>query len=200
MTYAELHVLERGSQVVRGAARVAPLLRTEMDARGVSAKELALALRVWAAEDPANRWAVDYRTIQHAMLGTACSLDTYLALAGYFGWDFTESVVTPIHGADPLAAREAEVVRQLNQVAALHARVERDRASRGHPSFGLAWLARGPSEGGSRAFGAGVPGPEPEAREDAEGLEPGPPNLDLFAALSIAPTHGKINTNMEFSR
>lgn len=125
------HVLERGSQsTLRGAARIAPLLRREMEARNLSAKELAFEMKAWSAQDPLNRWPVDYRTIQHAAAGTACALDTYLALSGFMGWDFTESVQTPIHGADPLTAREAELESQLTQVAALQARVERDREIR----------------------------------------------------------------------
>lgn len=178
MTIEGLHVLERGSQTLRGARRVGAQLKSEMDRRGISAKELALALKGWAAKDPSNRWSVDYRTIQHAMAGTACALDTYLALSGYFGWDFSETIQTPIHGADPLSAREAEVARQLTQVAALHARVERDRALRGRPPVGLGWLAPRPAEG--RAFPAGEAGAfvEPETESAEEPL--GPPNLDLF--------------------
>lgn len=153
MAYAERHVLEREYQPMRGPARVARLLRAEMERRHVSAKELAMQLKAWASEDPVNRWSLDYRTIQHAMAGTACALDTYLVLSGFFGWDFTESVQTPIHGADPLSAREAEVERQLTQVAALQARVERDRAARGRPPSGLGWLARRPSEGGALTHG-----------------------------------------------
>jgi len=186
MTYAGLHVLERESQVVRGAARIAPLLRAEMEARGLTAKELSVALRGWAADDPANRWPVDYRTIQHAAAGTACALDTYLALAGFFGWDFNESILTPIHGADPLTAREAEVVRQLNQAAALQARVERDRALRSAPPPGLGWLARRPPVGGPRAAVEHRALPDSQGGEEAEeALEPGPDNLDLFEEAGL---------------
>jgi hypothetical protein len=178
MSLVEMHVLERGSQPLRGARRIAPLLRAEMDALGLSAKELAARLREWAAEDPSNRWPVDYRVIQHAMLGTACALDTYLAFAGFFGWDFSERVQTPIHGVDPLSAREAEVVRQQHQVAALQARVERDRALRQRAAPGLGWLARGPTPGGARAAIEDRAFAEPEAEAEAEAL--GPENLDLF--------------------
>jgi hypothetical protein len=150
MAYSELHVLERKSQVAYGAQRVASALRAEMEARGLSAKELAYELKLWAAEDPANRWALDYRTIQNAAAGTACALDTYLPLSGYFGWDWVESIQTPIHGADPLAAREAQLARQLAQVAALQARVERDRTLRSQASIGLGRTARGSAQGGAR--------------------------------------------------
>lgn len=174
MTATGLHVLERKSQSVRGASRIAPRLRDEMDARGLTAKELAMQMRGWSSEDPSHRWPLDYRTIQHAMLGTACALDTYLALAGYFGWDFIESVQSPIHGADPLSAREAEVVRQLTQVSALQARVERDRALRARVAPLVDRLARGPSENGTWPIG----GQGTEAEQAPEAL--GPPNLDLF--------------------
>lgn len=174
MSLMERHVLERGYQPVRGLARVASILRAELDDRRISAKELAVLMRGWAAQDPRNRWAVDFRTIQNAAGGIACALDTYLALAGYFGWDFTENVQTPIHGADPLSAREAEVARQLTQVAALQARVERDRALRGRPPAGLGWLAPRPIERSSWADGSEGTRAE-QAPEDL-----GPPNLDLF--------------------
>lgn len=153
MTYAGVHVLERGHQTLRGPGRVAPMLRAEMEARGCSAKELAHELRLWAAEDPANRWAVDYRTIQHAAAGTACALDTYLTLSGFFGWDWVEEIQTPIHGADPLTAREAKLARQLAQVAALQARVERDRTLRSQAPDGLGRVARGSAQGGARKAG-----------------------------------------------
>lgn len=176
MSLTELHVLERRSQPVRGPARIAPLLRDEMDVRNLTAKELAMQMRAWAVEDPANRWALDYRTIQHAMLGTACALDTYLALSGFFGWDFIETVQTPIHGADPVSAREAEVARQLVQVAALQARVERARALRSGKTSSLDRLAGGPFEVGPRAAGEARAFSEPKADEEPLG----PPNLDLF--------------------
>jgi hypothetical protein len=175
MSLAEQHVLERGSQPTRGASRVAAELRAEMEDRRLTAKELALLMRGWAAEDPVHRWALDYRTIQHAMAGTACALDTYLALAGFFGWDFSEAIQTPIHGADPLSAREAEVVRQLHQAAALQARVERDRALRRAAAPSLGRLARGPAPRRARTHG----GPLAQALE-AAAEDLGPPNLDLF--------------------
>jgi hypothetical protein len=177
MSLAEQHVLERGSQPARGASRVAAELRAEMEDRRITAKELALLMRGWASEDPAHRWALDYRTIQHAMAGTACALDTYLALAGFFGWDFSEAIQTPIHGADPLSAREAEVVRQLNTAAALQARVERDRALRRAAAPSLGRLAREPASRRARPHGAQGTGALQAAEEEV-----GPPNLDLFEA------------------
>jgi hypothetical protein len=178
MAYSERHVLEREYQPLRGPARVAPMLRQEMEDRGVTAKELSMQLRSWAAQDPRNRWPVDYRTIQNAAAGVACTLDTYLALSSYFGWDFIENVQTPIHGADPCSAREAEVERQLNQVAALQARVDRDRALRGRPPLGLGWLAARPTSARSFAHGGAGTGAEQAAGHEAE--VDGPPNLDLF--------------------
>ena len=143
MSLRSEHVLERGHQPLRGSARVAPLLRAEMEDRGITAKELAMELKVWAAMDRQNRWAVDYRTIQHAMAGTACALDTYLALSGFFGWDWCENVQTPIHGADPTTARERELAQRLAQVDALHERIKRDRAVRAATAPRLALVERG---------------------------------------------------------
>lgn len=129
MTRGALHVLERKSELVRGGRRVAPLLRTEMGERGLSAKELATEITAWARLDPTNRQPLDYRTIQNAMDGS-CALETYFTLAGYFGWNFVEAVQTPVIGADPVSAREAELARHQTQVEAIHARLQRDRASR----------------------------------------------------------------------
>lgn len=129
MTGKGMHVLERKSQVLRGGRRVAPRLRAEMDAMGATAKELALLIQAWARKDPANRQSIDYRTIQNAMAGT-CALETYFSLSGYFGWDFIEEVQTPVVGADPPTFREAELARNQAQVAAIHARLQRDRAAR----------------------------------------------------------------------
>lgn len=151
MASTEQHVLEREYQPLRGPARIAPLIRAEMEGRGITAKELAMLIKAWAADDPRNRWAVDYRTIQNAMAGSACALDTYLALSGYFGWDFTENVQTPIHGADPTTARERELHARLAQAAALHQRIERDRALRTASAPLLALVERGAAVQGSRA-------------------------------------------------
>lgn len=175
MSLAELHVLERGSQPTRGIPRVSAQLRAEMDARRITAKELAMQMRYWAANDPENRWALDYRTIQHAAAGTACTLDSYLALAGFFGWDFTEAVETPIHGADPSSAREAELVRQLNSAAALQARIERDRWLRRAAAPSLGRMARGQASRGARADGR-----QGTRAEQAPAEVDGPANGDLF--------------------
>jgi hypothetical protein len=153
MTHAEKHVLVRGYLSLRGIGRVAQQLRGAMEARSLSAKELAMRLKSWAAEDPVNRWPVDFRTIQNAMQGQTCTLDTYLALSGFFGWDWVESIQAPIHGADPLTSREREVARQLSQVAALQARVERDRAARSQAATGLGGEARERPSRGPRAVG-----------------------------------------------
>jgi hypothetical protein len=153
MAFTEQHVLERGYQPLRGPARIAPLIRAEMDDRGLTAKELALLMKAWAADDPRNRWALDFRTIQHAMAGTACALDTYLALSGFFGWDFTENVQTPIHGADPMTARERQLEARLAQASALHERIERERALRTAAAPLLALVERRSAVQGSRAGG-----------------------------------------------
>lgn len=152
MAYAELHVLERKSPVVRGGRRVAPALRAEMEARGATAKELADEIKLWARHDPIHRQAVDYRTIQKAMDGQ-CALETFFTLAGFFGWDFGEQVLTPVIGADPLTAREVELEQRLASAAALHARVERDRALRAAAAPALALVARAPAVPGARTGG-----------------------------------------------
>lgn len=157
MASTERHVLEREYQPLRGPARIAPLIRAEMEDRGVTAKELAMQMKAWASEDPRNRWALDYRTIQHAMAGSACALDTYLALSGFFGWDFTETVQTPIHGADPMTARERQLEARLAQAAALHERIERERALRTAAAPRLALVERGAAVQGSRAGGESRP-------------------------------------------
>lgn len=146
--------MERKYQLVRGGRRVAPLLVAEMDERGISAKELAQQINMWAALDPANRQPLDYRTIQNATAGS-CGLETYFTLSGFFGWDFIEEVQTPVVGADPISAREAALVRHQAQVAAIHARLQRERAARS----ASADLRRGPalrSLQGRRGAGTGA--------------------------------------------
>lgn len=129
MTYAELHVLERKPQGAYGARRVAPLLRQSMDDMGVTAKELARELAAWAALDPANRQALDYRTIQNAAGGVACALETYLTLSGFFGWGFIEAVQAPIVGADQLTALEIEIERERVEIATREALLNRRLAA-----------------------------------------------------------------------
>lgn len=129
MTSTGRRVLAREYQPMRGAGRVAPMLRESMADLGVSAKELAMQMRSWAALDPEHRWPVDYRTIQNAMQGNACTLDTYLALAGFLGWEFAERIQTPIHGADPLTALEIEIERERAEINAREVRLQRGRAA-----------------------------------------------------------------------
>lgn len=116
---------------LRAGLRIAPMLREEMAERGLTAKELALEIEGWAARDLANRKPLDWRTIKHAMEGS-CEIDTYLMLGGFFGWPFIEQLHTPVVGADPIQAEEAELERMLNTAAAIHARLERRRTARAH--------------------------------------------------------------------
>ncbi len=83
----------------------------------LSEKELAMKAKI------------DVRTARSAKEGS-CGPLTFDALARAFGWDFIEQVMTPCVGADPLSAREAELERQMAEVAAVDARLERERAAR----------------------------------------------------------------------
>jgi len=112
-----------GTAVQRFGANRRPLphlgerVRTFLAPLGLSEKELAI------------RASIDVRTARSAKEGS-CGPSTFDALAGAFGWDFIEQVMTPCVGADPLAAREAELEQRLAEAAAVHARLERERAAR----------------------------------------------------------------------
>lgn len=107
------------------AERVARATEYFMRVRGLSVGEVAFAAQV------------DKRDLQRLLRDRSCGSRLEDDLAAYFGWDFTEMVMTPIHGADPTSAREAEIARHLQQAAALSARVARDRAARDGASAAL---------------------------------------------------------------
>ena len=88
------------------------------------------------------------------------------SLAAFFGWDFTEAVMTPVHGADPTTARERELETRLSQAAALHARIERERALRTATAPRLALVERAPALPGSPPRRGGRPF-DPEAPQSA---------------------------------
>lgn len=83
--------------------------------RRLTAKEVALAARL------------DVRTARGLFEGS-CGVRAFDSLAKTYGWSMIEAVMTPAVGADPLAAREAELAQRVHEAAALHARVERERA------------------------------------------------------------------------
>lgn len=154
----------RAPSYVRGGLRIAPMLREEITERGLSVKELALEIEAWASRDAANRKALDWRTVKKATEGS-CELDTALNLIGFFGWDFAEALLTPIAGADPLTAREAERDQMLAAASAIGARLDREHAARaalapGAPDAPPPPPVRGLQAGGEpRTFG-GLP-PQP---------------------------------------
>ena len=55
-------------------------------------------------------------------------LDDVHTLASAYGWDFIESVMTPVVGDDPIAALEKEIENEKRGIAAREARLERLRA------------------------------------------------------------------------
>lgn len=96
--------------------RVAAWIERELDRRGMTISELAFMARV------------DKRDLHRLMNDRSIGWRLEDDLAAFFGWDFTEAVMTPVHGADPTTARERELEQRLAQAAALHERIERDRA------------------------------------------------------------------------
>lgn len=119
MTEAGLHVMERNNRVLRARFRVA----RELEKLNKTAKEISNEVW-WATEE-----RVDYRTIQNAAAGIACSLDTYDALVGTYGWNFDREVMTPRVGADPIAALEREIANERAEIAARERELERLKAA-----------------------------------------------------------------------
>jgi hypothetical protein len=122
MTFAAIHHMERKSRLARAAETVAEHLAGEMKGRGLTAKELSRAVGL------ATPYSLDYRTIQNAMGGT-CSLDTFMILAAFFGWDFADIVLERRLG-DRLASLERRIDQERAQMAALDARIAREREAR----------------------------------------------------------------------
>lgn len=130
--------------------RVAAWVEAQMQATGLSVGELAFAARV------------DKRDLRRLLNERSCGHRLEDDLAAHFGWAFTEAVMTPVHGADPITARERELAQRLSRAAALHERVERDRAVRAASAPRLALVAGGPP----------VPGAPP--RRPGRSFDPNP--------------------------
>lgn len=131
MAEAMFGIMDRSDRVSRAprGARVAAATRQFMEARGLGIGELAFAAQV------------DKRDLRRLLNDESCGHRLEDDLAAYFGWDFTEHVMSAVHGADPLTARESELARQLAEAAALQARIERERAVRAGPAAHLALVA-----------------------------------------------------------
>lgn len=112
-----VHRLERKSRHPRAGDELAVRLREEMDARGLTAKEVARLV------SQRTEYRMDYRAVQNAMAGT-CSFDTATILAATFGWGFIDDVLEPIMGASRLAALEEEYARQRAAIQALDQQLE----------------------------------------------------------------------------
>jgi hypothetical protein len=98
--------------------RVAEALGAQMRARLMGVAEVA----IWAR--------CDKRDVRRLLSEQVCGWRLFECLAEAFGWDFVESVMTPVVGADPVTAREKELAAHEAQVAALHARLQRERSCR----------------------------------------------------------------------
>jgi hypothetical protein len=79
--------------------------------------------------DLVQRAGLDKRSAASVLEGH-CGPRAWDALSAAFGWDMIEAVMAPVVGADPIAAREAELEARLAAAAALHARLERERTAR----------------------------------------------------------------------
>lgn len=115
MTQVEMGFSEKGSALPGLGRRAAQWL----DARDLSPAEIAV------------RAQVDKRDVWRLLNEGQCGPRMWDALARAFGWDFIESVMEPAVGADPITARERQLAQRQAEVAAIHARLERERAARG---------------------------------------------------------------------
>lgn len=107
--------------------RVALWVEKHMQTAGLGLTELAF------------RVGADKRDLQRLLRERSCGHRLEDRLAAHFRWDFVEQVMTPVIGADPLTAREAELETRMAEAAAIHARLERERAVR---------AAHGPGDAG----------------------------------------------------
>lgn len=109
------------------------------------------------AKEVAMRAKLDERTARSLLEGS-CGVRAFDALARAYSWPFIESVMEPAVGADPLTAREMELEARQAETAALHARVERERALRLAPGASVRGAVR-------LAARAGVVSDSPLGRE-----------------------------------
>ena len=98
--------------------RIAAWVEKYMQSNGLSVGELAFRVNA------------DKRDIRRLITDRSCGPRLNDDLEAAFGWDFIEQVATPVVGADPISAREAELEKHIRQVEALHARIARERAAR----------------------------------------------------------------------
>jgi hypothetical protein len=97
--------------------RVAEVTRQLMADAGLTLGELAFKAQI------------DKRDLQRLIRTRMCGSRLEDALAQFFGPAFDQAVMAPVHGAR-IAAMEADLERRLADAAALHARLEHERATR----------------------------------------------------------------------
>ncbi len=131
--------------------RIARWVERYMQEQGLTISELAFRVKA------------DKRDIRRLLVDRSCGPRLNDDLEVAFEWDFIEEVATPVVGADPITARERALEQRLTQAAALHARIERDRASR--PSTGPEVVGM---EGATALFGA-------RARREGRAKDQSPP-------------------------
>jgi hypothetical protein len=129
MNGAVAGIMSRKVTLPSRGERVAAWVERRLKTTGMTLSELAFQAQV------------DKRDLQRLFRDKSCGWRLEDDLAAFFGWDFTEAVMTPVHGADPLTAREKAVEQQLAQAAALNARLERERAARAAHDARLGELA-----------------------------------------------------------
>mgnify|MGYP000907498617 FL=1 len=88
---------------------------------------LADSVCKYASANTAMSANLDVRTARSVLEGS-CGVRGFDALASAYGWDFIESVMTPVVGDDPIAALEKEIENEKRGIAAREARLERLRA------------------------------------------------------------------------
>jgi len=142
MGHTMTHYLGSDAGLLHLGERVAAWLRHQR----LTAKEVAVAA------------ALDVRTARTVLEGS-CGVRALDALAKVYGWEFIEAVMTPAVGADPLTARERDLARRQAEAAALHARIERERAVRAGTLVSEDHRAVRSLDGEARVFAA-APGGE----------------------------------------
>lgn len=96
--------------------RVAAWVDDYLKVNGVSVSEVAFRLRI------------DKRDLRRLLAERSCGHRLEDALAAYFGWDFVESVMKDVIGADPITALERKIEHERAGIAAREQQLARLKA------------------------------------------------------------------------
>ena len=107
---------DRNDRLPARGERVAGWVEAHMRSTGLTVPELAFRARV------------DKRDLRRLLNDRSCGSRLEDALADLFGWEFVDAVMAPAVGGDRLSMLERDLAQREAEAAAVHARIERERA------------------------------------------------------------------------